>query len=56
MEDIPSFIPIKISFDIPRSQGIETINYPTLVIFNFLASYFLPELRFFFSDFFLLFV
>ena len=46
IEEIPSFMPIKMSFEIPKSQGIETMNSPTLVIFSFLASYFLPELIF----------
>ena len=26
IEEIPSFIPIKISFEIPKSQGMETMN------------------------------
>jgi hypothetical protein len=32
---IPSLIPININFEIDKSHGIETINYPTFVILRF---------------------
>jgi hypothetical protein len=51
IDEIPSLIPIKINFEIPRSHGIDTINSPTLVILSLRGSYFLPELIFFFYDF-----
>ena len=48
IDDIPSLIPIRINFDMPRSHGMDTMNYPTLVILSILPSYFLPELIFLF--------